>query len=193
MSINDIETFYPKSKKEWRKWLEKNHVIKDSIWVLCYRKSANKPTVSWSDSVDEALCFGWIDSVKRKLDDERSIQFFSKRKPKSTWSKINKIKVQGLIEAGLMTEAGMKCIEIAKQNGWWNILDEVEELIVHKDLEAAFKLNTAAEEYYISLSKSNKKIILQYLVMAMREETRQKRIVELVGLFEKGLKPKFMP
>src|SRR5690606_13350946 len=129
-----------------------------------------EPSVSWSDAVDEALCFGWIDSVKKKLDEVRSIQFFSKRKPKSTWSKINKEKVKKLIETKQMTEAGLHCIKIAKQNGSWTILDSVEELEVPIDLEKELKLKTNAYDFFFSLSKSTKKGLLQWLVMAKREE-----------------------
>jgi len=190
MPIIEIETFYPKNKQQWRKWLEKNHVKKDAIWLVMYKQKAKKPTITWSESVDEALCFGWIDSVKKKLDDERSIQFFSKRKPKSTWSKINKEKVKKLIETKQMTEAGLLCIEIAKQNGSWTILDSVEELEVPGDLETELKLKTNAYDFFFGLSKSTKKGMLQWLVMAKREETRQKRIKEIVELAEKKQKPK---
>ena len=89
-----IEIFYPESNQHWRAWLEENHIDKNAVWLIFYKKQANKPTLSWSEAVDEALCFGWIDSVKKTLDAERSIQFFSKRKPKSTWSKINKGKIR---------------------------------------------------------------------------------------------------
>src|SRR5690606_32773259 len=102
MPEKEIETFYPKNIQEWRKWLVKNHLKKNAVWLVMYKKAANEPSVSWSDAVDEALCFGWIDSVKKKLDEVRSIQFFSKRKPKSTWSKINKEKVKKLIETKQM-------------------------------------------------------------------------------------------
>ena len=186
----EIETFYPRSKKEWRNWLAKNHLKKDAVWLVCYKKNADKPTITWSESVDEALCFGWIDSIKKKLDEERSIQFFSKRKPKSTWSRINKEKVIKLIENGLMTEAGLNCINIAKQNGSWEILDIVEDLTMPGDLEKALKTKTNALNYFLSLSKSVRKAMLQWLVLAKRPETRQKRIDEIVEKASKNQKPK---
>ena len=179
MAINDKEHFYPKTQKAWRTWLEKNHIDKDAVWLILCKKSSNLPTISWSDSVDEALCFGWIDSVKRKLDNDRSIQYFSKRKPKGTWSKVNKEKVDLLIESGKMTSAGMKCIEIAKQNGSWEILDSVEALIVPKDLEHALNALPNAMDYFQSLRKSSKKILLSWLVFAKKEETRLRRIAEI--------------
>src|SRR6188768_2880532 len=134
----EIEIFYPKSQKEWRKWLIKNHASNKTIWLICYKKNANMATLNWSDAVDEALCFGWIDSTVRPIDDEKFMRSFTKRKPKGTWSKINKEKITRLIADGLMMPAGLECIEKAKQNGSWEILDEVEELIIPKDLELAF-------------------------------------------------------
>jgi uncharacterized protein YdeI (YjbR/CyaY-like superfamily) len=189
MSISEIETYYPKTKQYWRKWLLKNHVQKDAVWLITYKKSANKPTVTWSDAVDEALCFGWIDSIKKTLDDERSIQFFSKRKPKSTWSKINKAKVEQLIASKQMTAAGLACIEIAKQNGSWTILDAIEELEIPKDLEKEFKKKVKAKTFFTSLSKSNKKIILYWLMSAKRSETREKRLKETVDSLSQEKKP----
>lgn len=140
--------------------------------------------------MDEALCFGWIDSVKKTLDDERSVQLFSKRRPNGTWSKINKEKVQRLIDDQLMTRAGYECIEAAKQNGSWAILDEVEELKIPEDLEKAFTAKQGAKDYFLSLSKSQRKAILQWLVLAKRPETRQKRIDEIATLAAQKLKPK---
>src|SRR5690606_24902090 len=111
---------------------------------------SKKPSITWSEAVDVALCFGWIDSKKIKIDEETAHQFFSKRKPKSTWSKINKEKVRRLMETGLMTKAGYEIIERAKQNGSWIILDEVEELRIPEDLEIAFKKQKGAKAYFLS-------------------------------------------
>lgn len=130
MSANENEIFYPTSQSEWREWLQENHVSKQAVWVVFYNKNSSKPSISWSEAVDVALCFGWIDSKKIAVDKESSHQFFSKRKPKGTWSKINKQKVEKFIAEGLMSELGLSVIENAKQNGSWTILDEVEELIV---------------------------------------------------------------
>ena len=188
--MQEVEIFYPESQKEWRKWLKVNHHKQQSVWLVYYKKETNKPTISWSDAVDEALCFGWIDSKKVSVDKETSHQFFSKRKAKSTWSKINKIKIENLIAQGLMTEAGFKSIEIAKQNGSWSILDEVEELIIPKDLDKAFKNKPGSKDFFVGLSKSIKKGMLQWLVLAKQPETRQKRINEIAELASQKLKPK---
>ncbi|MBX2903960.1 MAG: YdeI/OmpD-associated family protein [Chitinophagales bacterium] len=190
MSISEIEHYYPKTKEQWRNWLAKNHVHKDAVWLIMYKQSTNKPSVTWSDAVDEALCFGWIDSIKKTLDEERTIQFFSKRKPNSTWSKINKQKVSILIEKGLMTHAGLACIQIAKQNGSWCILDSVEALEIPADLKEALTAHANAMNFFLSLSKSTKKALLQWIVLAKRAETREKRIQEVATLASKQQKPK---
>ena len=188
-----IETFYPESIAEWRAWLQENHLSKQAVWLVCYRIKSGKKSIRWSESVDVALCFGWIDSKKVKIDDERSHQFFSKRRPKSNWSKINKDKVEQLIAQGLMSEAGFASIETAKQNGSWTILDEVEAVVVPDDLIAKLDQKPAAKVYFDGLSKSAKKSILYWLMSAKRPETRQKRLLEVVERAEQGLKPKHIP
>jgi uncharacterized protein YdeI (YjbR/CyaY-like superfamily) len=190
--VKETEQFYPENQAEWRKWLQENHLDKQAVWLQQHAKKSEKPSINWSDAVDEALCFGWIDSKKVKLDHETTLQFFSKRKPKSTWSKINKEKIERLISEGKMTPAGLAIIEIAKQNGSWNILDEVEALTLPNDLEQALLAHESAMTFYEGLSKSVKKMMLYWLVSAKRAETRQKRIDEIATLAAKGQKPKHM-
>jgi uncharacterized protein YdeI (YjbR/CyaY-like superfamily) len=192
MPEKEIPIFYPKKLAEWRKWLEKNHVSQRAVWVVFHSKKSELKSITWSEAVDVALCFGWIDSKKVKIDEETAHQFFSKRKPKSTWSKINKNKVEKLIEQGLMTEAGLRSIETAKQNDSWTILDEVEELIIPADLEAEFVNKPNSKDFFLSLSKSVRKIILAWLVFAKTTETRQKRINEIVESAQQNLKPKHL-
>ncbi len=180
MSISDAEIYYPKSAAHWRRWLDKNHDKKESVWVVFYRQSAQHPTLTWSEAVDEALCYGWIDSVKRPYDAERSIQFFSRRKPKSTWSRINKNKVERLIADGRMKEAGHASIHTARQNGSWEMLDAVEDLTIPADLKAALRKQRGATACFDSLSRSVKKLALHRLLMAKKPETRQKRIEEIL-------------
>lgn len=190
MTKTEPETFYPASRKDWRQWLQKNHKAKQSIWIICYKQSANVPTITWSDAVDEALCFGWIDSTRRPIDNEKFMQFFGKRKATGTWSRINKEKIERLIADKLMTKAGLEVINAAKANGSWTILDEVEELIVPTDLEKEFKGKKEAKAYFATLSRSNKRMLLQWLVLAKQAETRQKRIAEIVACCGQGQMPK---
>ncbi|WP_462255436.1 YdeI/OmpD-associated family protein [Ferruginibacter sp.] len=190
MQKNEIETFCPTSQKDWRKWLQKNHASKQAVWLICYKKKYKIPTVVWSDAVDEALCFGWIDSIRKTLDEEKFIQFFSKRKPNGTWSKVNKEKINQLVEKGLMTAAGFASIEKAKLNGSWTILDDVEELKIPKDLAAAFKSKPGSKDFFLSLSKSVQKVALQWLVLAKKQETREKRINEIAERSFQKLSPR---
>ena len=192
MEKQKVEIFNAPDSATWRKWLEANHVSKPSVWLVLHNKKSENTSITWREAVDIALCFGWIDSKKISVTKETSHQFFSKRKAKSTWSKINKEIIEKLIEKGLMTEEGFRSIEIAKQNGSWNILDEVEELIVPPDLSEEFKSRPVAREYFEGLSKSIKKQILYWLLSAKRTETRLKRLTEIVDLADQRQKPKHL-
>jgi uncharacterized protein YdeI (YjbR/CyaY-like superfamily) len=187
---SEMETFYPKNRQEWREWLQINHNIKKSVWLIYYKKKSNIPTVIYNEAVDEALCFGWIDSKAKPLDKEKFMQFFSKRKVNSTWSKVNKEKIDRLTKEGLMTKAGLETVERAKQNGSWTVLDDAEALIIPDDLNKEFENRLNAKTYFLSLSRSDKRNILQWLTLAKRQETRQKRITEIAELAEQNLKPK---
>jgi len=188
--MKDVEDYCPYDKKDWRKWLELNHNKKEAVWLIFYKKKSPNHNLSWSESVDEALCFGWIDSTIRTIDSEKYKQYFSKRKAKSNWSKINKDKVKTLIDQGLMKEEGFKSIEIAKENGSWAILDDVEALVIPEDLKEGFSNYKGSIEYFGSLSESAKKILLYWVVSAKRKETRKKRILEIVENASNNLKPK---
>lgn len=170
--------------------MKKNHASKQSVWLVCFKKNANVPTVNWSEAVDEALCFGWIDSTRVSLDNEKFMQFFSRRKPKSVWSKINKEKVQRLTEEKRMTRAGYTSVEIAKQNGSWTILDQVHDLKIPADLIKAFKTQRGSKDYFSGLSKSVRKSMLQWIALAKRPETRKKRIAEIAEFASQKQKPK---
>ncbi|MDM1555999.1 MULTISPECIES: YdeI family protein [Chryseobacterium] len=177
------------TKQEWRNWLAQHHRSSQSIWLICNNKKSGLPTVSWSELVDEAICFGWIDSTRKTVDSRSFMQLYTKRKAKSNWSKINKEKVQRLIDTGLMQPAGFESIKVAKENGSWTSLDSVEELIIPNDLENAFAAHTGSKEYFLAMSKTLKKMMLHWVTFAKRPETRQKRINELVEHAAKKQKP----
>lgn len=177
---DESKYFYAETQAEWRKWLEENHEKEDYIWLVIYKKSSNIPSIYYPEALDEALCFGWIDSIKYKKDDDSAIQYFSKRKPKSNWSKVNKEKVARLISEGKMHESGMKMVNLAKEKGTWEALEEVENLILPNDLQEAFENYPVAFSNWENFSKSNKRGILEVLLNAKKEETRNKRIVEIV-------------
>lgn len=192
MSKPVIEHFYPVTKQHWREWLEKNHMHQDAVWLIHYKQNSGKPTISWSDAVDEALCFGWIDSKGITIDEISFKKYYCKRKPNSTWSKVNKEKLRQLIEENKMTDAGLACVEVAKQNGSWTILDDVEELIIPNDLAKAFRHAKSSEAYYLSLSKSKQKLLLQWIALAKQPLTRQRRIDEIALCASEGKMPKHL-
>ncbi|MFA8298731.1 MAG: YdeI family protein [Hyphomicrobiales bacterium] len=190
MKKKEVKEFCPKNEEEWREWLNKYHKTESSVWLIVYKKESKVKNLNWSQSVDQALCFGWIDSTKRRIDNERYKQYFSKRKAKSTWSVVNKNKVDVLIRNGLMTEEGMKAVELAKSNGSWSGLDDIEKLIIPEDLQKALDMHPKANTYFESLSKSVKKGMLYWVTSAKREETRLKRINEIAICAGEKKKPK---
>ncbi|MEA5604216.1 YdeI/OmpD-associated family protein [Nostoc sp. UHCC 0252] len=178
---NEFSTFCPQSREEWRKWLEENHRTSLGVWLIYYKVKSGKPSVRYSEAVKEALCFGWIDSKIKSLDEERYMQIFTPRKPKSGWSKLNKQYIEQLIEQGLMTTVGLEKIEAAKQNGSWNFLDAIEALIIPSDLKQALEVNTTAKDNFEAFNNSSKKNILFWIESAKRPETRLKRIEQTVN------------
>lgn len=185
---NSIRTFHAKSREDWRKWLKKNHSTEKSVWLIIYKKQSETPSVYYPEAVDEALCFGWIDSKPNKRDEESYYQFFAKRNPKSNWSKVNKEKIARLVEKGLMQSAGLEMIEIAKENGTWTALDEVENLIIPDDLQELFSDNKTAFKNWERFPPSSKRGILEWILNAKKPETRLKRIEETVSFAEKNIR-----
>ena len=178
---NQLETVYATNRQEWREWLENNHHTSRGVWLIYYKVKSGKPSVQYSEAVKEALCFGWIDSKVKSLDEERYMQIFTPRKPKSVWSKLNKQYIQELIEQGLMTPSGLEKIEAAKQDGSWHKLDAIEELIIPADLKQALEANQTANRYFEALSNSFKKNILFWIESAKRPETRLSRIEQTIS------------
>ncbi len=185
---NQVEHFYARSRAEWRQWLEENHAIAAGVWLVYYKKHTDLPSVAYADAVEEALCFGWVDSRPNVLDDERYKQLFSPRKAKSPWSKLNKQRVEKLIQQGLMTSAGLEKIEAAKLDGSWSAYDVIEELTIPSDLEQALAANSIANQYFQAFSNSSKKNILWWIGSAKQPATRAKRIEETVRLAEQNIK-----
>jgi uncharacterized protein YdeI (YjbR/CyaY-like superfamily) len=180
-SEKQLENFQAINRQEWRSWLQKNHHISVGVWLIYYKVKSDKPSVKYSEAVKEALCFGWIDSKVKSLDEERYMQIFTPRKSKSVWSKLNKQYIQELIAEGLMTEAGLEKIEAAKQDGSWITLDAIEALIIPTDLKQALEANETAKRYFEAFSNSSKKNILFWIESAKRPETRLKRIEQTIN------------
>ncbi|MEP6926223.1 MAG: YdeI/OmpD-associated family protein [Ginsengibacter sp.] len=172
--------YYAKDRKAWRSWLLKNHAKEPGVWLIYYKKDSGKTRVSYNDAVEEALCFGWIDSIAKPIDEEKYMQKFTPRKIKSVWSALNKKRVEKLLEQKLMTLAGMAIIDTGKKNGSWERIDHVENFLVPPDLKKFFAKNKKVFKYFEVLSKSGQKQWLYRLHNAKLPETRAKRIAELV-------------
>ncbi|MBL0356297.1 MAG: YdeI/OmpD-associated family protein [Chitinophagaceae bacterium] len=186
-----VKTFYAASRKAWRKWLEKNHSKEKSVWLIIYRMKTGTPSVYYKEAVDEALCFGWIDSKPNKRDDKSFYQYFAKRNPKSKWSKVNKDKIARLTKEGLMTTAGLTAVELAKQTGTWTALDEVEQVIIPNDLRKLFEKNKKAWKNFEAFPRSAKRGILEWISSAKKPETRVKRIYQTVKKAALNLRASF--
>ncbi|MBK8049692.1 MAG: YdeI/OmpD-associated family protein [Anaerolineales bacterium] len=175
-------SIHPLTRPEWRAWLEQNHSRRDGVWVITYKKATGKPRIDYEESVEEALCYGWIDSKPNKLDDERSLLWFAPRKPGSGWSKPNKERVERLMAAGLMAPAGLAKIEAAKADGSWFALDGVEALEIPTDLGEALDATPPARQYFEAFPPSVKRGILEWILNAKQPTTRAKRIAETARL-----------
>lgn len=185
---NQIEAVEAADRKAWRKWLTKNHTAKDAVWLIIYHKDSKTPSVYYNEAVEEALCFGWIDSKPNRRDSESYYLFFSKRKGKSNWSEANRERAERMIEAGLMKPAGQAMIDLAKKSGSWNALVAVQQSQIPDDLLTLFSKNKKAYKNFQSFPPSSKRIILEWILNAKKDETRLKRIKETVTLAEKNIR-----
>ncbi|MBL7748995.1 MAG: YdeI/OmpD-associated family protein [Chitinophagaceae bacterium] len=193
MATPDYQTTHPKNRQQWRAWLTKNHTSSPGVWLVYYKKESGKPRMSYDESVEEALCFGWIDSLPRKLDAERSMLKFTPRKPKSVWSQLNKTRVDKLIQQGLMMPAGLASIERAKQNGSWETLTasdtDAANNKVPADLEKLLARNKKAKTNFSNFSMSIRKQFLSWIDSAKRPETRAARLQQTVLMAAANTKP----
>jgi uncharacterized protein YdeI (YjbR/CyaY-like superfamily) len=178
----------PTSRKEWRQWLAKNHAINEGIWLVLAKKGSGLPSLTMAEAVEEALCFGWIDSTAGKVDENYFKVSFSPRNLKSNWSKINKDRVSRLVKARLMRAPGLKVIRLAKKNGQWEALNNVEKLEVPSDLRKALSKNKKAKTNFEKFPPSARKAILFWITSAKRIETREKRVAETVAQAEKNIR-----
>jgi uncharacterized protein YdeI (YjbR/CyaY-like superfamily) len=186
---DDLPRVEVKSRAEWRRWLEKNHTRAEGIWLVTTKKAADpKRYLSYDDIVDEAICFGWVDSLPRALDAARSMRLVAPRRAKSAWSAVNKARVERLVADGTMTKAGLAVIERAKKDGSWAKLDAVEALEVPADLALALSRYPSATRHFNAFPRSSKRLILEWITGAKRPETRAKRIEETARMAEDDLR-----
>lgn len=181
---------YFKNSSEWREWLDANHAICVGIHLIFYKVDSIHESMRWEEAVQVALCYGWIDSTVRKIDDEKRKQQFGPRKDKSVWSKVNKSYIEKLHKDGLIHTSGYAKIATAKANGSWESIDGVESLTIPEDLQQAFQENELAHSNYLAFSPSYRKNYLYWLHQAKREATRQARITAIIDLCAQNIKSK---
>ena len=184
----DFEEIYFRDDTGWRNWLEENHNTSSGIYLIFYKVDHKMPSMRWEEAVRVALCYGWIDSTVKSLGDGKRRQYFCPRKPKSVWSKVNKNHLKELEVNGLIHASGYRAIEIAKENGSWSALDDVENGVIPDDLQKAFNRNKRAFANYQIFTPGQRKSYLYWLNEAKRDDTRKKRIAEIIALCRKGIK-----
>ncbi|WP_017297299.1 YdeI/OmpD-associated family protein [Nodosilinea nodulosa] len=181
------------SRAEWRDWLAANHDRPEGIWLITFKKRPGQPYVSYDDVVEEALCFGWIDSRPNRLDNERTMLWLAPRKPGTGWSALNKKRIEAMTAAGLMMPAGLAKIEAAQQDGSWESLDAIERLEIPPDLAAALAESDVARANFDAFPRSAKRGILEWIASARRAETRDRRIAETVSLAAQNIRANSWP
>ena len=184
IETQNFETVEISSQEELRSWLMINHAQPESVWLVTYKKNEPDKYVSRWEVLDELICFGWIDGIRRKLDDRKTMQLISQRKVEH-WAKTYKERAEKLIDEGKMHESGLKAIDISKSNGLWNFMDDVDNLIVPEDLSEELSKLDGAAEFFNSINPSSKRFVLRWIKLAKTEKTRKNRIKKLAKLSAK--------
>jgi uncharacterized protein YdeI (YjbR/CyaY-like superfamily) len=181
--------YTPENREQWRLWLEQNHARETEVWLVFIKKHTRKPNLSYNDAVEEALCFGWIDGIKRSIDEDHYTHRFSPRKPNSKWSDLNRERVRRLLKTGQMAPAGKQAVELAKKNGQWAQPARARtEFPMPSALEIQLRDNPKAADFFASLTRSYQQQYMAWIATAKRPETRQRRVLEAISLLEKGRK-----
>jgi uncharacterized protein YdeI (YjbR/CyaY-like superfamily) len=182
----DFPIYHPTDLAAWRAWLAVHHDTTRGVWVASWRKASGRDPVAYEELVEEAICFGWIDSTVNILDDERALQLITPRKPKSGWTRLNRRRVAALEAQGRMTDAGRRAVEVAKANGWWTIYDAIEDLVEPDDLADALDASTAARAAWDAFPPSARKQMLWWVATAAKAETRARRVAKIVSEAQHG-------
>lgn len=182
----DLPIFHADSRAQWRAWLDANHSSVKGVWLCSWKRPTGRPFCPYPEAVEEAICFGWIDATVNVLDDDRALQLMTPRKPKSGWTRLNRQRVASMEAAGLMTDAGRRAVAVAQQNGRWTIYDSVEDLIEPPELAAALNASRPARHQWDAFPTSAKKAMLWWIVSAVKDDTRDRRIATIVAKAEIG-------
>jgi len=184
-----MKQLYVTDRDKWHEWLSENHAAKAGVWLVFYKKETSRPTIAYEAAVEEAICFGWIDSIIKKMDAERYARKFTPRSDKSKWSPLNKKRANKMIRQGRMTEVGLAKIKTAKKTGLWD--KDPRPLIPHEvppEFAKALARNKKAKENFDKLAPSYRKHYIGWITVAKRPETKKRRIEESISLLEKGQK-----
>jgi uncharacterized protein YdeI (YjbR/CyaY-like superfamily) len=181
--------YTPRNREQWRNWLEKNHARETEVWLVFLKQHTGEPNVSYNEAVEEAVCFGWIDGVKRSIDEDRYMHRFTPRRADSKWSKLNKERAQRMIEAGQMAPAGNKSIELAKDSGRWTEPVSARTILtMPSELNVQFKRNKKAATFFASIAPSYQRQYIAWIATAKRPETKKRRVDEAIRLLKRGQK-----
>jgi len=184
----EITELYFKNDTEFKNWLHKNYSNHTGVHLIFYSVTHENESMRWEEAVQVALCYGWIDSTVKSLGGGKRRQYFCPRKPKSVWSKVNKNYIKELKADGKMHAAGLASVEIAKENGSWSSLDDIEKGVIPKELQIAFDKNSVAFTNFLNFTHSQRKNYLYWLNQAKRQETRTKRTNEIIRLATENVK-----
>jgi uncharacterized protein YdeI (YjbR/CyaY-like superfamily) len=190
MAGDDPDRVHPETAAQWRDWLAEHHGTSSGVWVVWWKRTTGRPAPTYEELVCEALCFGWIDSTSKGVDEARTMMWFTRRSPTSGWSRPNKLRLERLYAEGLMQPAGDAAVAIAKENGAWVSLDAVEALVVPDDLGTALAERPGANEHWEALTRSAKRAALLWVVDAKKAETRHRRVTEVADRTAAGERPR---
>ncbi|MBD3913173.1 YdeI/OmpD-associated family protein [Nocardioides hwasunensis] len=185
--MDEAERLEAGSVAEWSSWLHEHHSQPSGVWLVSRRRAAER-AISYEEAVLEALRYGWVDSTVKPVDEEHAMMWFAPRRKGSMWTRINKGRIARLEEAGLMQPAGAAAVAVAKETGMWTLMDDVEDLVVPDDLSEAFDRHPGSREHWVSWSASAQKMILTWIVLAKRPETRAARVATTAEKAAQGIK-----
>jgi uncharacterized protein YdeI (YjbR/CyaY-like superfamily) len=186
--LDTAERLYFTAASEWRRWLAEHHARKQGVWLVQYKPRTGRPAIPYEEAICEALCYGWVDSTYRRLDDERGMLWWSPRRKGSVWARSNRERAARLEAEGRMTDAGRAAVEAAKADGSWSVLEPVEQLVEPDDLAAAFDERPPAWDRWKAFTSSAKRPYLLWIVSAKRAETRAGRVAETADRVASGLR-----
>ncbi len=184
-----METIYFKTSDEWRSWLKINYNKEREVWLVFYKKESGKPSIEYEAAVEEALCFGWIDSIIKKIDESKYARKFSRRNTRSKWSELNKMRVEKLLKSNRITPAGKLLVDAAKKGGQWYKAGKANiSILMPDEFKDSLNKNKKAKEFFEQLANSSKKQFIIWINTAKRNETKETRIKESIHLLAKGEK-----